>query len=287
MYLSLSADLGLIYDTAFILAARLRGRPVIIHHHSFGCLDTPNALARIAIRAAGSSACHITLCGRMASQLRKGYGVRRTIVVSNRALLSRTQSCLAEPRTSMSTLGFLSNVTAEKGIDTFIKLIDELRRRGVSVRGAVAGPIVDGSAAAIVNEARARGDVDYFGPLYGQAKQTFWDRIDVLVFPTRYKNEAEPLVILEALEAGIPVVSRDLGCIRDMVNDGAGLVIDKSDCFERSATALLDRWWREPCQYAQATANVRTQLTVGSKNATGERERFRAELAELLALCSA
>ena len=47
------------------------------------------------------------------------------------------------------------------------------------------------------------------------------------VLPTRYKNECFPLSILEAMGAGIPVISSNEGAIEEIVdNNKCGQVID-------------------------------------------------------------
>ncbi len=46
----------------------------------------------------------------------------------------------------------------------------------------------------------AAGYASYLGPIYGDAKTAFYGNLDVLLFPSNYVNEAEPLVIHEACE---------------------------------------------------------------------------------------
>ena len=64
----------------------------------------------------------------------------------------------------------------------------------------------------------------------------FWKDADIFVFPTYYHNECFPLVILEAMEQGLPVISTNEGGIRDEVKDGKnGFVVKPQD-----AVALAD-----------------------------------------------
>ncbi len=53
-----------------------------------------------------------------------------------------------------------------------------------------------------------------------KAMRTLHRNADVLVLPTWYKNEAQPLVIIEALNAGTPVISTPYRAIPDMVEHG-------------------------------------------------------------------
>ena len=53
---------------------------------------------------------------------------------------------------------------------------------------------------------------------------------DLLVMPTYYPAEGHPWVIVEALAAGLPVISTDQGAISESVIDGVnGYLVDKRD----------------------------------------------------------
>ena len=43
---------------------------------------------------------------------------------------------------------------------------------------------------------------------------------DIFIFPTYYRNEGHPWVIVEALAAGLPIISTDKGAIIESVIDG-------------------------------------------------------------------
>ena len=71
--------------------------------------------------------------------------------------------------------------------------------------------------------------VSFVGRVDGAAKWELLASADIFVFPG-YQPEGLPLVILEAMAAGIPVVTTDTGAIRDVVVDGVtGLVVGKRD----------------------------------------------------------
>ena len=62
--------------------------------------------------------------------------------------------------------------------------------------------------------------VEYVGPQYGASKYGWFYRADIFAFPTNYQNEAFPLVLLEALSTGCPVVTANVGGIPEIIKDG-------------------------------------------------------------------
>ena len=72
--------------------------------------------------------------------------------------------------------------------------------------------------------------IAYVGRKVGEEKEAFFRQSDVFVFPTYYYNECFPLVILEAMEYKLPVISTNEGGIPDMVKDGEnGLICEKQN----------------------------------------------------------
>jgi glycosyltransferase involved in cell wall biosynthesis len=71
--------------------------------------------------------------------------------------------------------------------------------------------------------------VEFPGRVDGEAKAALWRGTDIFVFPG-IQPEGLPLVILEAMAAGVPVVATDTGAVRDAVEDGeGGLVVPMGD----------------------------------------------------------
>ena len=80
--------------------------------------------------------------------------------------------------------------------------------------------------------------VELAGQLTGEAKLRELAWANVFAFPTRYRNEGQPLVILEALGAGLPIVTTHRG-IPGTVDDAIeALLVEASDP-EGIAAALL------------------------------------------------
>ncbi|MBS0367643.1 MAG: glycosyltransferase family 4 protein [Proteobacteria bacterium] len=231
VYMGLSGGIRQLLDVMFIAMARVFRVPMFVHHHSYAYINANFWYSKFVFRLL-RSATHIVLCPDMGNGLAERYQLdkERVVPLSNAAFVDGSGSGSSEdveqvPRESFS-LGFLSNITREKGIFDFFDLIEALAGKGVNVQGVIAGPV----DSTIESEFSARlgrlKNVRHLGAVYGDKKAEFFREIDLLVFPTRYVNEAEPVTIIEAQSFGVPVIAVKRGCIGCMVPELAGRVVD-------------------------------------------------------------
>ena len=120
---------------------------------------------------------------------------------------------------------FLSNMIAAKGYLDVLQAVRLLHRRGVPVRADFIGGWTDEADRtqfqARVEEAGLREIVTHHGPVRDRERiKQHYLEADVFVLPTYYPTEAQPLTILEALNAGTPVVTTRHAGIPHMVRDG-------------------------------------------------------------------
>ena len=129
---------------------------------------------------------------------------------------------------------FLSNLIPSKGVYVLLDACRILKDKGLDFQcNFVGGETKEIDRARFEAEVQRRGlegMVRYEGPKYGEEKEEYWRGSDVFVFPTYYFNECFPLVILEAMQHGLPVVSTTEGAVPDMVADGVnGFVCERKD----------------------------------------------------------
>jgi glycosyltransferase involved in cell wall biosynthesis len=295
LYLAANSRSGLWLDVAAAGIARLRGFPVVLHHHVYAYLmQRDRRMARVC-RWMGERGTHVVLDAGMAGRLRWVYGTEllgsEVLCVPNRIPDDEGpggSATAAGPGDAGRPLrlGHLSNLTREKGLDLVIDTTCALRQRGEAVELVLAGPCVTKDAKALVTAAQKRlgAAVDYRGPVYDQAKRDFWRSIDVFLFPTRYNNEAQPLVILEALAWGVPVVAYARGGIGALLAPGsaedhnapgqpaaaasaaatgtaderpAGIALDVQADFVRRAVRVIQGWARDPARLAASAQAAR------------------------------
>ncbi|GMV68725.1 MAG: hypothetical protein AMXMBFR76_11640 [Pseudomonadota bacterium] len=278
LYMSVSGGLGQVYELGFLLFARVRGMRLFLHHHCFAYLDRPSPLTRALVRAAGDDAVHIALSVGMAERLQRAYRASLVVPVSN-AVFFAMADAPAVPQRQLATLGFLSNISADKGVFEFLDLMAAAGNAGLPVHARLAGPFQDAATEQAVRERLGSlPQVEYIGPQYGADKDAFYADIDALVFPTRYVNEAEPLTVHEAMCRGIPVIAYGRGCIPEIIGADCGLVIDPAVPFVPAALAKLQSWLADPAAFAAASGAAAARF---ARTYDENQARWRALLAEL------
>jgi len=107
-----------------------------------------------------------------------------------------------------------------------------------------------------IQQFRLTGIAAYHGRVTGAAKVRVLQKAHVLILPTRYEWEGQPVCIIEALAFGTPVIATPFRAIPDEVVDGYnGFLVDKQ---RPSAIAdAVERLWIEPAKYQNMSLNAR------------------------------
>lgn len=139
------------------------------------------------------------------------------------------------PATSFHTSGpprilFLSSLRKRKGIHLLLESLPHVVSFFPEVRLTIAGgwrTEEDRRRAEELIDRHGLGSLcDFSGEVSGEAKIRLFKDHDLFVFPP-VEPEGLPWVILEAMSAGLPVVTTDQGAIREVVEHGrTGLIVD-------------------------------------------------------------
>lgn len=231
VYRPINGGKGQVYDIVYLLVSRMFVKNIYIHHHSFDYLNEFSWLFKILHKVAGDNAVHIVLGERMSSKLSSIYQIEvsNVRVVSNLAYFDKEVVLNFDAREEL-VIGHLANLCVEKGVSVFIDICRELNRREVIFRALIAGPFADGEAEKVVKLGLSElPNLEYLGPVYGDSKSNFYGSIDVFVFPSMYRNEAEPLVLYEAAQYGAYVCGTRRGCMYDVISKLGGYSVEERD----------------------------------------------------------
>ena len=131
---------------------------------------------------------------------------------------------------------FLSNLIETKGVSVLLKACALIQQKDIDFECDFIGAEGDLNAtqfAEIVTRNQLSTKVKYLGKKYGKDKHEALSNADIFAFPTFYSNECFPLVLLEAMSAGLPVVSTFEGGIPDIVENGvSGFLVQQKDIEE-------------------------------------------------------
>jgi glycosyltransferase involved in cell wall biosynthesis len=146
---------------------------------------------------------------------------------------------------------FLSNLVVNKGIFVLLEALALIRSRSVPFRASFVGAweskAVEQEFRRVVWEKALDESVEVCGPRYGEDKHRTYAGADIMAFPTY--NDSYPLVLLEAMSHGLPVVTAREGAIPDMIQDGiTGYLVPRRDpqaVAQRLELLLVDPALRE------------------------------------------
>ena len=242
LYITIDGGHGLAGSWLHIAVARLFRWKIFIQHRSFAYVDRPNRWVAGIVQCTGSSASHIFLCPRMREGFQRLYSRAQNFRILSNACHIKPLDGLEMRAPGRFRLGHLSNLCPEKGFLTVVTLLEQLLEKGQDVELHLAGQPFTEADQKLVDAACAKlGErLIYSGPVYNEAKTAFLRRIDLFVFPTRYENEAQPNVLFEAMQYGVPCISYARGCIEDDLS-GGGYVIPRDEDFVRCALPLVMR----------------------------------------------
>ncbi len=249
LYQVANAGYGLFYNLIIGLVAKFKGYRLLTHHEVYSYISHRDWKMAMLDKIMGNDGVHIMLCDTMVSDFMKQYASSCAfVVISNSFSIMDygTGEHEAVIRDHEIVLGHMSNLSIEKGLDVVAHLYRNLSE-SINVRLVLAGPYRSTQEQRIVHQLRKEypAMVEYRGPVYGEEKNRFFSDIDVFIFPTRYKNEAEPLVVLEALSFGVPVIASRRGCIPDILHD-AGVVVPSESDFITEAYDQIVKWFSNP-----------------------------------------
>lgn len=235
-------------DLVYLLVARLLGRKVVNQIHGGALPQTFFPRSRLltwVLRRALLDSQAVTV---LSSEELKAYRafdphinvhlVPNAIVVDD--LIDPPR---AVNRNGALRLVYVGRLVETKGLFETIEALKLLKLRGVrfSMQIAGGGPD-DGKLRDAAGQAGLAQDVQFLGPVFGEAKNRLWLESDLFVFPTWHK-EGLPYAILEAMAAGCVPVTCPVAAIPDVMQDGThGVFVPSQDPSALAETlARLDR----------------------------------------------
>jgi glycosyltransferase involved in cell wall biosynthesis len=233
VYLTCAPSIGLaVRDSVYMYILRLFGVPTIVHLHGgdtrgfFG----GNIFRKWIVRSALKNCSKIIAITREVEEKAKSiFGVNHVIYLPNMIddiMFQRQIERNIEQHQDGRPIRLLhvGRQTRAKGT---MDLIEALRYVSQPVRCELVGGAAEDNRRAIENRIRELGlarSIQLVGEKTGQDLIDSFNHADIFVFPSH--GEGFPMVILEAMAHGLPIIATDVGNIREMI----GLTKDDTPC---------------------------------------------------------
>jgi len=160
--------------------------------------------------------------------------------------------------TAFPSIVFVGEVCRRKGIYDLLPATAELAKTISDIKLIVVGPGEVDEAAGLAQRLGIAGQVEFVGPRYGLEKLRYLQQAWCFCLPSY--AEVFPVVILEAMASGLPVVSTFTGGVPDAVENGHnGLLVPAGD--QQALAAALSRLLVDgPLRQSMGEANRRRAL---------------------------
>lgn len=160
----------------------------------------------------------------------QGYGDKRVRLVENGVPVTAQQN-VADPAQHADVIGMVALFRPRKGLEVLMRAAAILKSSGRSVRlravGGFETPEYESGIKALEKELGLVGHIDWVG--FTRDVGAELRQMGVFALPSLF-GEGMPMVVLEAMSAGLPVVATRVEGIPEVVREGQdGLLVPPSD----------------------------------------------------------
>jgi glycosyltransferase involved in cell wall biosynthesis len=241
VYITLSSHgAGLLKDSLVVAICRLLRLPHVFHFHNKGVANSKNSIAKRIYPFVFKKAKFILLSPLLYEDIaayvpQTNVYYRANGIPDLSGCKNSTQAQTAENQNNIHLL-FLSNLIESKGIMDLLQACKQLTTNGLDFRCTVAGgegDIKEKDIMQFIEANNLQKCVSYVGKVSGEQKMLVFRNADVFIHPT--KEDCFPLVLLEAMQYSLPIITTNEGAIPEMVKDNENGFIVPKNCPEAIA----------------------------------------------------
>lgn len=184
----------------------------------------------------------VTVCEDAANNLKHRKNKKTPMHVIYNGIDTNYYSKIEKNKNSDSlVLGFFSRLSVQKDVSLLLKTMNEFQKENKKIKLIIAG---DGELKEqMLRFIQIHGlkNVEYIG--FQKDVAQLFSKIDVCVLPTH--TECMPMILLESLSSGTPVISSDVGGVSEIIENGKdGFVVPKESL--RAFKEAIFRYYDHP-----------------------------------------
>lgn len=226
VHIHTSQGLGWLKDSFFVLAGKAFRRRVVVHVHAadFDKLygEHPplvQAYTRRVMRLADGI---IAVSAEWRERLGRIAPIERVFTFRNCVVIDPSQPHAFGRSDNGANALFLGSVGSRKGVFDLLEAMGHLKRLGSSLHLRIAGYEERAGelarARTRLGELALKESCQLVGDVRGETKTRLLDEASLFVLPSY--QEGLPMAVLEAMAAGLPVVTTPVGGLPEVIKDG-------------------------------------------------------------------
>lgn len=199
-------------DICMILISKIKGAKVTVHIHSNGLENNINLITKYLLKNV-----KIIVINKL--QYEKLKELRPNVFLVKNALpdFFNRSPFKYKPIENKIKLLFFSNLSKEKGIYRLVSIIRIIAESNLNCEVNIYGGILDKVNSQIFSKLKVKHDfINYFGPITDEKEKYYiFTQNNFLLFLSDINYEVSPLVYIESLMSGLPIITT-----KQVVSDG-------------------------------------------------------------------
>jgi glycosyltransferase involved in cell wall biosynthesis len=132
-------------------------------------------------------------------------------------------------------LGMVGRLVEKKGVGTLIKAMALIKAKNIDANILIAGSgPLEAELKELADKLSLSNDIQFLGPLPHKEVASFISDLDIFILPCQKDENGDmdgiPVVLMEAMLSGVPVISTSISGIPELIVDGeTGILIKPSD----------------------------------------------------------
>jgi len=239
------STLGFLRDSLLIWPSYLVGSRIVLHLHGGNFrtwFEGRSAVVKTCVRAVLRRAARVVVLGESLRALFDGLVPAERVAVVPNGIEWPARGAAHAPESPRQRVLHLGTLAHYKGMAVMLEAIALVVAVRPDVEFVLAGPwggAKDRSdAEKFVAAHGLQGAISFVGMVEGESKRRLYESASLFVFPG-IQQEGQPLVVIEAMAAGIPVLFTNRGCLRDtVIENEQGLEVRAGDAHDLAEKIL-------------------------------------------------